>query len=150
MLSDEEVRRRVAEVERAGRAFIALLHELGGTSPTGERFGDRHLALANTHIEDAMARAIGSITKAPPGPGYDPLTDDPRRTPLSTQRIEHPDSSPTGVTVPVLETPKPLQINVMGGVAVVPGVSVAEGGAKFTPLSITFPPPPAGPDKGET
>ena len=125
----------IAEVERVGAEFVALLHRIGGTTPTpmSERFGDRHLALANTHIEDAVSRAIRSLQgrARPPAP-----------------RIEHPDSPPAGVTVPVLVVPKPVEINVMGGVALVPGVPVVDGGATFTPMTIVF--KPNGPGQDET
>lgn len=48
-------------------AFSQLLHEIGGTPPGGERFGDRHLALANTHFEDAAMRVEKALASRNPG-----------------------------------------------------------------------------------
>lgn len=61
ILSDEE-KARVARVKQMGAEFIALLHEIGGTDPGGDRFASRDLALANTHAEDAVMRAVRHIT----------------------------------------------------------------------------------------
>lgn len=62
-MMDGDSAAKVERVRDLGRQFKALLHELGGTPPAGERFADRHLALANTHMEDAVFRAVASITK---------------------------------------------------------------------------------------
>lgn len=43
-------------------AFTKLLHDIGGTAQGGERFGDRHLALANTHFEDAVMRVERALS----------------------------------------------------------------------------------------
>jgi len=62
VLSDDE-KRLMVEVKDLGAAFIAKLHEIGGTSPDqGAVFGGRNLALANTHAEDAIMRAVRHIT----------------------------------------------------------------------------------------
>ncbi|WP_226576477.1 Acb2/Tad1 domain-containing protein [Acuticoccus sediminis] len=45
-----------------GAAFITKLHEIGGTLPGGDRFASRDLSLANTHMEDAVMRAVRHIT----------------------------------------------------------------------------------------
>lgn len=60
-LSDEE-KAGMQEVKDMGAAFIAKLHALGGTDPTGDRMGSRDLALAMTHMEDAVMRAVRHIT----------------------------------------------------------------------------------------
>ncbi len=41
---------------------IAKLHEIGGTDTNGDRFASRELSLANTHVEDAVMRAVRHIT----------------------------------------------------------------------------------------
>lgn len=59
VLSESE-KAQMQEVKDLGAAFIAKLHAIGGTS--GDRFGSRDLALANTHAEDAVMRAVRHIT----------------------------------------------------------------------------------------
>ncbi|WP_041527394.1 Acb2/Tad1 domain-containing protein [Paracoccus aminophilus] len=49
-------------VKDMGSALIAKLHEIGGTDPSGDRLASRDLSLANTHIEDAVMRAVRHIT----------------------------------------------------------------------------------------
>lgn len=61
VLSDAE-KAMMAEIKDMGAAFIAKLHEIGGTVPGGERFASRDLSLANTHAEDAVMRAVRHIT----------------------------------------------------------------------------------------
>lgn len=61
VLSDDEKARMVA-IKDLGAAFIAKLHEIGGTDPAGDRFASRDLSLANTHAEDAVMRAVRHIT----------------------------------------------------------------------------------------
>lgn len=61
VLSDTE-KALMMRVKDAGAAFIALLHEVGGTELGGDRFASRDLALANTHAEDAVMRAVRHIT----------------------------------------------------------------------------------------
>lgn len=51
------------EVKDIGAAFIAKLHALGGTDPSGDRMGSRDLSLAQTHMEDAVMRAVRHLTK---------------------------------------------------------------------------------------
>jgi hypothetical protein len=60
-LSDIE-KEQMVRVKDAGAAFIALLHEIGGTKPGAAVFAGRDLALANTHMEDAVMRAVRHIT----------------------------------------------------------------------------------------
>jgi len=60
-LSDAE-KAQMQEVKDLGAAFIAKLHEIGGTELGGDRFGSRDLSLANTHAEDAVMRAVRHIT----------------------------------------------------------------------------------------
>lgn len=62
VLTDSE-KMNVDLVKGLGQQFIDLLHTIGGTEHGGERFGGRDLALANTHIEDAVMRAVRHITK---------------------------------------------------------------------------------------
>lgn len=52
----------MVRVKDLGAEFIALLHEVGGSDPNGDRFASRDLALANTHAEDAVMRAVRHIT----------------------------------------------------------------------------------------
>ena len=61
VLSDAE-KANMVRVKDLGAAFIALLHEVGGTDPNGDRFASRDLSLANTHAEDAVMRAVRHIT----------------------------------------------------------------------------------------
>ncbi|MDF2232177.1 hypothetical protein P2H44_06385 [Albimonas sp. CAU 1670] len=58
----EAEKAQMVEVKDLGAAFIAKLHEIGGTDPAGDRFASRDLALANTHAEDAVMRAVRHIT----------------------------------------------------------------------------------------
>ncbi|GGG77750.1 hypothetical protein GCM10011415_28350 [Salipiger pallidus] len=53
---------KMQQVKDHGAAFIELLHEIGGTDPSGNRFASRDLSLANTHAEDAVMRAVRHIT----------------------------------------------------------------------------------------
>lgn len=59
VLSDEE-KARMQKIKDMGAAFIAELHAMGGTS--GDRFASRDLSLANTHMEDAVMRAVRHLT----------------------------------------------------------------------------------------
>ncbi len=61
VLSDAE-KAQMQEIKDMGAAFIAKLHEIGGTDPDGQAFGSRDLSLANTHAEDAVMRAVRHIT----------------------------------------------------------------------------------------
>jgi hypothetical protein len=61
ILSDAE-KALMSQVKDAGAAFITLLHKIGGTDPGGERHSSRDLALAQTHAEDAVMRAVRHIT----------------------------------------------------------------------------------------
>ncbi|KAB6714299.1 hypothetical protein [Roseobacter sp. TSBP12] len=60
-LSDRE-KAQMQDIKDMGGTFIAKLHEIGGTGHGGDCFGSRDLALANTHIEDAVMRAVRHIT----------------------------------------------------------------------------------------
>lgn len=60
-LSDAE-KNQMQAVKDMGAAFIAKLHEIGDTKPELDRFASRDLSLANTHIEDAVMRAVRHIT----------------------------------------------------------------------------------------
>lgn len=61
VLSDEE-KAEMQHIKDMGAAFLAMLHRLGGTDPGGDRMGSRDLALAQTHMEDAVMRAVRHIT----------------------------------------------------------------------------------------
>lgn len=62
VLSDHE-KAQMQEIKDMGAAFIAKLHEIGGTHASGiDRFASRDLSLANTHAEDAVMRAVRHIT----------------------------------------------------------------------------------------
>lgn len=61
VLSDAE-KAAMVEVKDMGAAFISKLHEIGGTVHGQDRFASRDLSLANTHIEDAVMRAVRHIT----------------------------------------------------------------------------------------
>lgn len=61
VLSDAE-KSQMQEIKDMGAAIIAKFHEVGGTEIGGERFASRNLSLANTHIEDAVMRAVRHIT----------------------------------------------------------------------------------------
>ncbi|MBR9764123.1 MAG: hypothetical protein GYB53_11515 [Rhodobacteraceae bacterium] len=58
----EDEKQEMQEVKDMGAAFIAKLHQIGGTDPAGDRFASRDLSLANTHAEDAVMRAVRHIT----------------------------------------------------------------------------------------
>ncbi|MEM9782151.1 MAG: hypothetical protein AAF899_06715 [Pseudomonadota bacterium] len=60
-LNDAE-KAQMQALKDIGEAFIAQLHEVGGTDPMGDRFASRDLALANTHAEDAVMRAVRHVT----------------------------------------------------------------------------------------
>lgn len=59
-LTDEE-KMEMQHIKDMGAEFISMLHRLGGTDPNGERMGSRDLALAQTHMEDAVMRAVRHI-----------------------------------------------------------------------------------------
>lgn len=61
VLSDAE-KANMQAIKDMGAAFIAKLHEIGGTDAGGDRFASRDLSLANTHAEDAVMRAVRHIT----------------------------------------------------------------------------------------
>lgn len=61
VLSDAE-KEQMQAIKDMGAAFIAKLHEIGGTAIGGDRFASRDLSLANTHAEDAVMRAVRHIT----------------------------------------------------------------------------------------
>jgi len=61
VLTDEE-KAQVKEVKDMGLEFIAFLHAIGETDPSGDRMGSAHLTLAMRHIEDAVYRTVKHIT----------------------------------------------------------------------------------------
>ena len=62
VLSDDE-KLQVDEIKALGADFVLKLHEVGGTDPAEERMASRDLSLAQTHIEDAVMRAVRHVTK---------------------------------------------------------------------------------------
>ena len=60
-LSDLE-KAHMVEIKDAGAEMIAMLHNIGETKVGTDQFASRDLALANTHIEDAVMRAVRHIT----------------------------------------------------------------------------------------
>lgn len=46
-----------------GLEFIELLHEIGATAKSGDRFASRELSLAATKIEEAVMWGVKHITK---------------------------------------------------------------------------------------
>jgi hypothetical protein len=63
-LSDAQ-RAAMSRVRDARRAFVAMLHELGGTDPKTGRLASANLTLALRHVEDAESRAVRHITGGP-------------------------------------------------------------------------------------
>lgn len=61
ILSDDE-KAAVDSIKQMGASLIEALHVIGGTDPAGDRMASRDLALAQTHIEDGVMRAIRHIT----------------------------------------------------------------------------------------
>ena len=61
VLSDEE-KAQMVKVKDLGEEFIKQLHVIGQTQIGGSSFASRNLSLANTHIEDAVVRAVRHIT----------------------------------------------------------------------------------------
>lgn len=61
VLSDAE-KALMLKIKDIGAEFTALLHEVGDTDPSVDRFASRDLALANTHMEDAVMRAVRHVT----------------------------------------------------------------------------------------
>lgn len=74
VLTDAE-KLQVQQIKDLGQIFVDFLHKIGSTGPyvpldandkrvhDNERFASRDLSLANTHIEDAVMRAVRHITK---------------------------------------------------------------------------------------
>lgn len=61
-LSEEE-KQLMVRVKDMGADLIRLLHEIGGTDEREDRFASRDLSIANTHVEDAIMRAVRHITR---------------------------------------------------------------------------------------
>lgn len=60
--TSDDQKENVARIKDLGRSFQLLLHLIGGTPQDSDRFASRDLALANTHVEDAVMRAVRHIT----------------------------------------------------------------------------------------
>ena len=61
ILSDEE-KLQVGQIKAIGESFLMTLHAVGGTDPGGDRMASRDLSLAQTHVEDAVMRAVRHVT----------------------------------------------------------------------------------------
>lgn len=59
---DEIGKERMKKIKDLGLEFHDYLHSIGGTPAGAERFASRDLALAATHVEDAVMRAVRHIT----------------------------------------------------------------------------------------
>jgi hypothetical protein len=59
---DDAEKSQMQAIKDMGAAFVAKLHEIGGTDPSADRLASRDLSLANTHLEDAVMRAVRHIT----------------------------------------------------------------------------------------
>ena len=57
-------RAMIEKIRAARRAFIAVLHEAGGTE-AGHRLASANLTLSLRHIEDAEYRAVRHVTLGP-------------------------------------------------------------------------------------
>lgn len=53
---------QMREVKDLGAELVAKFHEIGETDPLGDTMASRNLALAFTHAEDAVMRAVKHIT----------------------------------------------------------------------------------------
>lgn len=62
VLSDDEKAQMLA-LKDAGLAYLDLLHQIGGTSPAGDRFASRELSIAATKTEEAVMWAVKHITR---------------------------------------------------------------------------------------
>lgn len=60
---DDAEKLQMQAIKDMGATLITTLHTIGGTDPAGEKFASRDLALAATHIEDGIMRAVRHITK---------------------------------------------------------------------------------------
>lgn len=60
-LTDEE-KSYVEWIKDHGLTFVEMLHRIGKTDTTGDRQGSRNLSLAQTHMEDAVMRAVKHLT----------------------------------------------------------------------------------------
>ncbi|MTH76338.1 DUF7681 family protein [Paracoccus aestuariivivens] len=58
----ETEKKQMQQIKDVGGYFIHTLHEIGGTDASVDRLASRDLSLANTHIEDAVNRAVRHIT----------------------------------------------------------------------------------------
>jgi hypothetical protein len=59
---DEIGKERMKKIKDLGLEFHDYLHSIGGTAAGSSTFASRDLALAGTHIEDAVMRAVRHIT----------------------------------------------------------------------------------------
>lgn len=62
VLSDGE-KQQMKSIKDEGLGLVQLLHEIGGTDPTGDRHASRELSLAQTKIEEAVMWVEKHITR---------------------------------------------------------------------------------------
>lgn len=62
VLGDAE-KSQMQALKDAGLAFVNLLHDVGGTDASGDRYASRELSLAGTKIEEAVMWGVKHITR---------------------------------------------------------------------------------------
>lgn len=62
VLSEDE-KWRMQLLKDKGLEFLNILHAIGGTSPSSDRFASRELSLAATKTEEAVMWAVKHITR---------------------------------------------------------------------------------------
>lgn len=62
VLNDDE-KKQMQDLKDKGIEFYNLLHQIGGTDPSGERLGSRELSLAATKIEEAVMWGVKHVTR---------------------------------------------------------------------------------------
>lgn len=62
VLTDAE-KAQMQRLKDVGLEVITLLHEIGDTDVTGDRFASRELSLAGTKIEESVMWAVKHITR---------------------------------------------------------------------------------------
>lgn len=62
VLTDTE-KAQMQHIKDMGLSFIVVLHNIGVTNPTGDRFATRELSLAATNMEQAVMWAVKHLTR---------------------------------------------------------------------------------------
>lgn len=63
LVLNDDVKKQIQDLNDKGIEFYNLLHQIGGTDPSGECLGSRELSLAGTKIEEAIMWAVKHITR---------------------------------------------------------------------------------------